>query len=156
MAIKYTYTVYKDFPEATEISETRERIFAILCMLHPLTFIASIICLFVDFYATWPMIFLTILSILSILYLIRYYPVVTEKKIQKAINKRSKMLQEIKDSKYSCKYIKKLNKVKTGTCALCFSKNENIELCKVKNEIGTREIYLCRSCVSKYQDNVHT
>lgn len=153
MALRYTYKVYDKFPEATEISESRERGFACLSVIHGLTLIASIICLVVDFSETWPMIFLGIASILSFIYLIYYYPSVTEKKIQKAIEKRKKMLQEISNSKYTCKFINCLNDVKSGKCQVCFTYNDYLGLYKVKNDIGMREIYLCQSCASKYKEN---
>ena len=151
--IRYTYKVYKDFPEATEISESRERNYVFLGDIYLLTLIASIICLIVDFSETWPMIFLAIASIASVYYLINYYPDVTEKKINKAIEKRLHMLEEIKNSKYVCKYIKILDSTKTGKCQICFAYDESLTLCKVKNDIGTRKIYLCDNCMNQYKDN---
>ena len=96
MALRYTYKVYDNFPEATEISESRERGAVCLSGIYGISLIASIICLIVDFSETWPMIFLGVASILSFLYLFYYYPRVTEQKIQKALVKRencSKMLR---------------------------------------------------------------
>lgn len=152
MAIRYeyTYTEYKDFPEATEISKTREGCVYPLFMLFSLALIASIIGLLLGELVA---ILGLIASAAAFYYLFRIYPKVTERKIAKAIKRRLEMLDEIKNSKYKCKYIKVLDSTKNGTCFICFLKNKSLKLCKVKNNIGTREIYICESCMKQYQDN---
>ena len=60
MAIRYTYKEYKDYPEATEISESRERGKIRLSSIVLVLLITSIICLFLNFTETWPMIFVAI------------------------------------------------------------------------------------------------
>ena len=101
----------------------------------------------------WSAIFGVIVSVAAFYYLFRIYPKVTERKIRKAINERIKLMEEIKNSKYKCKYIKVLNSEKCGTCFVCYLKNKDLKLCKIKNDIGTREIYICESCMKQYQDN---
>ena len=150
MKYQYTYTEYKDFPEATAISQSREAAW------HPL----STICVFVVIASAvglviggWEAIFPLIISIYGTYYMFRIYPKVTERKIKKAIKERIELMEEIKNSKYKCKYIKVLEPTKNGTCLVCFLKNKSLKLCKVKNNIGTREIYICESCMKQYQDN---
>lgn len=152
MAIKYqyTYTEYKDFPEATEISKSREaRVYPLfmLCCLSLVGFIIALIA------GEWSAIFGVIVSVAAFYYLFRIYPKVTERKIKKAIKERIELMEEIKNSKYKCKYIKVLNSEKCGTCLICYSKNKDLKLCKVKNDIGIREIYICESCKRQYEEN---
>ena len=86
MAIKYqyTYTEYKDFPEATEISKSREGCVYPLFMLFSLALIASIIGLVLG---EWVAIFGLLISIAAFYYLFRIYPEITKRKIAKAIKR---------------------------------------------------------------------
>ena len=147
---QYTYTEYKDFPEATEISKSREAAWHPLSTICVFGVIASAVGLVVG---GWEAIFPLIISIYSTYYMFRIYPKVTERKIKKAIKERIELMKEIKNSKYKCKYIKVLNSEKCGTCFICYSKNKDLKLCKVKNDIGTREIYICESCKRQYEEN---
>ena len=86
MKVSYTYTEYKDFPEATEISKRRELtgyflrqmcfcflvVVVILAFSYPEDLVSSIPCI--------------LLSVASYVYMIKVYPKVTQKKIQKAID----------------------------------------------------------------------
>ncbi len=153
MAIRYTYKEYKDYPEATEISEFRERGKICLSAIALVLLIASIICLFLNFTETWPMIFVAIGSIAFFVYFFTKYDEVTEKKINKAIDKRRKMLKDIADSKYSCKYIKVLDEKKVGKCLVCGLSDKDLTLCEVKNDIGKRRVFICSECQNKYNSN---
>ena len=103
MAIKYqyTYTEYKDFPEATEISKSREARVYPLFMLCALLLLGSIIGIVLG---EWVAIFGLLISVADFYYLFRIYPKVTERKIEKAIKKRIKLIEKMK--KYKGEYIK--------------------------------------------------
>ena len=103
MAIKYeyNYTEYKGFPEATEISKSREaRVFP-LFMLCFLLLIGSVIALLCG---AWEAILLIIISIAGFYYMANIYPKVTERKIKKAIKRRMNLREKMK--KYNGPYIK--------------------------------------------------
>ena len=70
MAIKYqyTYTEYKDFPEATEISKSREARVYPLFMLCCLSLLGSIIALIIG---EWLAIFGVLVSVAAFYYLFR-------------------------------------------------------------------------------------
>lgn len=153
MKIQYQYTEYKDFPEATEVSETRARMAVVFAMMLAPCVLLSLIFLFA-FEGIWNRIFSAIFLLLSLggfYYLRNYYPKVTEKKIQKAIQNKIEFENEIRSSKYKCKYIQLYDKFSTGTCQSCYEKNLSLTLCKIKSDVGTREIYICRNCIQKYK-----
>lgn len=151
MKYTYEYTKYKDFPEATEISKSREGSRFHLFGLDALLFIASVICLIVDFRGSWQMIFLLAISIGWFIYLVKYYDKVTEIKIQKAIRKRIEMMEDIASSTYRCKFVHVLGESMVGKCKICPAENSNLTLCKIKNDMGTRSIYVCSDCIRKFQ-----
>jgi hypothetical protein len=150
MAIRYTYNEYKDFPEATEISESRERGKICFSAIALVLLIASFISLFIDFSGTWPMIFVAAGSIIFFVHLFTKYDEITDRKINKAIDKRKKMLKDIAESKYSCKHIKVLDERKFGKCLICKQSDKDLTLCEIKNDIGTRKIFICDDCQSKF------
>lgn len=150
MKIYYNYTEYKDFPEATEISESRARNGTLLFMCCFLGLLMSFLLLF-----SFPEDLISgILAILffsaSLIYLVKFYPKATERKIQKAIEDSIKLKEEIATSKYKCRYIKVLAEHTSGTCNVCYEKNRALTLCKIKNDIGTRKIYTCDCCIRKF------
>ena len=153
MKIEYHYKEYKDFPVATDISESRARIAVVLSMLLLYCLFSASVFLVVSDYLENRIIcgVLVLVSLAGLYYLRNYYPKVTEKKIQKAISNQIRFEQEIKDSKYKCKYILPYDKFSTGTCNTCYLKNQPLVLCKIKNDVGTRETFICRNCIEKFK-----
>lgn len=155
MGIKYTYKKYEGYEEATNISYRREGMKVHAMGLCTFCFVFSIIAMCVDISKAWGFIFVTLASALWFVYLITKYDKVTENKIARAISKQEKEQYELKKyietSKYTCKEIKVCDKHSSGICAKCQQKNEVLTLCKVKNNIGVREIYICDNCIGKYQ-----
>ncbi len=159
MRIKYTYKEYKDFPEATEISKGREQRKVNLELLLPFEIIGTICIIATTVMSRHPLlILLSILMVLSIVhsvYALKHYDKRTEDKINKAINDTIKEKIELKeylaDSKYHCKSILRKNEYRKGKCLICNNQCENLEKCKIKNVVGTREIFICNDCITKYE-----
>jgi hypothetical protein len=81
--IKYTYTVYEDVEAATEISQSRARNAQFIMMWSGFGILASLICLFVDFAKTWPMLFLLLVCVLGVVSLCSgHYDAVTQRKLK--------------------------------------------------------------------------
>ena len=153
--IHYQYTEYKDYPEATAISESRARNAAFNTMLYGFGIIVSIICLCVDFLKTWPMIFVAVFCILALVYHVRYYDIVTQKKIRKAIADRDKMMDEIRNPTYECKKIKIVMKQHTGNCYMCKTSNVDLFLCDIKhNKKSNSVIPVCETCIDRFKSNI--
>ena len=156
MKIQYQYTEYKDFPEATEISNERARMATVFSMLLFSCLGLSLIFLLAFEEDRIISALMLILSLAGLYYIRNHYPKATEKKIKKAIQKKMEMESEAKESKYKCKYIQLLDKCREGTCQSCYEKGRQIILCKIKNNIGTREIYVCNDCIQKYRSSSET
>ncbi|MBO7762209.1 MAG: hypothetical protein J6T24_05375 [Clostridia bacterium] len=92
MKYQYTYMSYQGYPEATEISRDREKNKPLLFSLNILLGIAGIIGFIADFKNSW-YIGLLLIAIASggIFYLLKYYDVVTQRKIARAIKRRDDM-----------------------------------------------------------------
>ena len=153
MAIHYKYRVYEDYPKATAISESRERGFACLTVLFSLGAIASVICLFADFSEMWPMIFVLIFFVLSLVYLCTYYQEVTERKIRKAIEEKDKLMEEIRNPSYACQSIKFVSSRNPGMCNMCLRKNVELAICEIKYRKGSNLMPICKDCISKFESN---
>ena len=151
MKIKYQYTEYKDFPEATEVSKDRARLAITLSILFCSCLAMSLIFLLTLEEDRISSALMLVFSLAGLYYLRNYYQKATEKKIKKVIQQKLEMENEIKNSKYKCKYIHLSDKCSQGTCQSCYGKDQQITLCKIKNDIGTRDIYVCKSCIEKYQ-----
>lgn len=153
MKINYTYTEYKDYPEATAISESRERNYPLFTMGAYCALGLGLIFLFqCETLLDWiENILIIALSIAAIVHLRYRYHKVTEEKIRKAIENSIKLKEEIKNSKYLCERIVVHDKCATGTCSVCFSKNVFTRYCEIKTDIGTRTIYTCEECISKFK-----
>lgn len=154
--IPYKYTEYKDYPEATEISESRERLKIVYPILIPLVVIFALPSLLL--YASKSLFGVLLLLcfianiVLVIIYRIKYYDKVTEKRIIKAINKWSTMDKEIKESKFIVNNIKYLCDVNNAKCMICY-KNTCSSKYRIKNNIGTRDIPICNECLENFKSN---
>jgi protein-S-isoprenylcysteine O-methyltransferase Ste14 len=95
MRFQYTYKSYRGYPEATEISRDREEKKIPLTILSGLLVIVGLIALFVDFMNSW-YIALCLLALggLGIFYIIKYYDIVTERKVKRAIKRRDEMIKK--------------------------------------------------------------
>lgn len=151
MALRYTYKEYQDFPEATDISESRERGKACLLILGVVLIIASIICMIVDFSACWPMVFVLFGAILLFVYLFTKYDKITEHKIDKAITEKIELKEYAKNARFICDYIKPLGEKKIGKCLNCYKTQTSVTQCEIKNNIGKRNIPICDECLSNFQ-----
>jgi len=153
--IKYRYTEYKDYPEATHISESRSRNVHFIISFCSYGILASLVCFFVDFTKTWPMIFLLLLCALGLLSIFSgYYDSVTERKIKKAIAARDEMMAEIRDLSYDCQAIKIIANCPSGLCAMCHSHSINLSLCDIKfSRKLNRIIPVCDACIEQLKAN---
>lgn len=160
---RYQYKEYKDFPIATEISESRERRKPLLrfsscafsCLLLP-AFIGNLLILSPIAILLF---FLSALSVLTTIYAFAYYDQHTEKiikkHIQQTIAEKAEVAKHLKESKYLCKSIKHTGRFQSGKCMICFIHNPQLEICKIKNEMGTREIPICKECIEKFETNLN-
>lgn len=55
---------------------------------------------------------------------------------------------------YSCDSIDIGDKTLSGRCLICGKKDSTLVFCKIKNWMGTRELYICDDCKEKYQNNI--
>ena len=152
--IHYKYTVYEDIEAATEISESRARNAQYIMMFSGFGIIASLICLFVDFSETWPMIFLLLVCVLGIISLFSgHYDAITQKKIDKVIT------QYISGNKKFIESDKKIDaldiaaEVVVKPCMGCgnFSPTQRCVIRKNGHAIG---LPLCEKCISKLKIKV--
>jgi predicted membrane protein len=149
MAIKMHFN-YKEYPnssEATDISYLR----GLFKVYHRLAcsclFLFSIASLFAfDFLGICFGILGIAITVIWFLYLIFRYDKVTEKQIEQHFKDK----EEIKKSKYICKYIKVFDETKNGTCRTCNTTNTSLTLCEIKNDVGKRKVYICEECIKKY------
>ena len=152
MKITYYYKEYKDFPEATRISESRAFVGLILGMLSVCFLGLSIIWLFAfpeDFVQG---IICTLLAVAACVYMFKRYPQITEKKIARAIYDSATQKERLAASKYLCRSISVSEECIQGMCNVCYEKNRNLRRCKIKQCDGTRNIFVCGSCIAKFQN----
>lgn len=149
--INYQYKEYKDYPEATAISESRERNRVFIGMFCILGIALSFIFLLLD----WSAIFLAIFCGVVLVYLKRYYDTVTQKKIAKAIADRDKMMDEINNPTYDCQAIKIVMKRPAGKCSMCHIPDVELFLCDIKrSKKSTSVIPVCNSCINRFKANI--
>ena len=161
---RYQYKEYKNFPIATEISESRERRKPLLrfssCAFSFLLLPAFIGNLLILSPIAILLFFLSVLSVLTTIYAFAYYDQHTEKIIQKHIKQtlteKAEAAKYVKESKYLCKSIKHTGKLQNGKCMICFIQNTQLEICKINNEMGTREIPVCKECIEKFETNLNS
>ena len=55
---------------------------------------------------------------------------------------------------YECQSFKQLNKHSSGLCFTCLTKQNHLEYCKIKDEMGTREWPICDYCVEQYNNHI--
>lgn len=155
MKYTYSYTKYEGYPEATEISESRERRKTPLILLNFWMVVLWLVLLFgVGFNTIWEYLLAILIlgaPVASTVYVFTYYDKVTEKKINKAIKKRDIMEVEIAASKYKCKSLKLLDDIGTGKCWICYNKDVRVMRYRIKNDIGVRDIPICNDCVEKFE-----
>ena len=163
MALHYRYTEYKDCPEATEISKSRERGFVCLSQLCGWGIIISVLLFFsspMSFLDYIGLFFLVALFIGGLIYLVRYYPEVTEKKIKKAIARsiieKARMQEHINTTKYDCTNISVSDKHSVGMCNVCYLRYVSTTLCEIKDLAHTRTTFICDSCISKFKSNAQS
>ena len=153
MKIHNTYTVYKGFPRATEVSCSRAFWASWLSMACGLGIFFGIL-----FWGYPDGICLLLASIGGLLYLVFGYDKVTQKKIKKAmardINDREEerllKAKAIAD-RFKCDNIKLLDSQATGTCMICFGKNQSVTLCDITQDKITRHLYVCGCCINKFK-----
>ena len=97
------------------------------------------------------------LCVFDVVYSFLYYDKHTEHKIKKEIERvikeREEMDTYIRESKYVCKYIERNPKTSQGKCMVCFGSFDFLQECKIKNDIGTRTIFVCNECINKFEEN---
>ena len=156
MRVKYTYSEFKDYPEATEISKEREAKKTVIPRYIGALLVIAIVflCFFgkLSIDAIIGLVLAIIFMVLLLLYYIFAYDKVTQKKISKAIAKRDIMNKEIKESKFVVKSIKYLCEVNNLKCMICFKNTSNSKY-RIKNDIGTRDIPICDECFEKFKTN---
>lgn len=157
MKISYTYKEYANFPEATEISESRERtkrpkiIFLVIACFVMFNWLLG--GMFETVFAYIAVILCLCASIAALVYMFTKYDEVTEKKIKKAIIARMQMMNEVADSKYKCKSLKTLGEAGVGKCLICYKKDVVLAKYRIKNNVGTRDLAICGECITKLQEN---
>lgn len=154
MKIQYSYKVYKDFPEATEISESRERSGTMLSILFGSWFVVSLVLAFTvcETASDWIEAILSILVSGLLIWYMRYrYPKRTEQLIQESIRNQIDLKENWEEIKFRCKAITlREGDCKEGTCFTCYQKN-TLTRCKVKQDAGKRDIYICQACMDKFR-----
>lgn len=104
MNFSYTYKDYENFPEATEISKSREQSKKPLIYFSAMTILGALFFPFMGVVElVWGILLSVIfggLAIVTLVYVFTKYDEDTEKKIQKAILDKLQMMNEVKDSIY--------------------------------------------------------
>ncbi len=57
------------------------------------------------------------------------------------------------ESRYICEQIDILDKNSSGLCVMCRKNKDILKQCKIKNNIGTREIAICEDCIQLFNKN---
>ena len=57
------------------------------------------------------------------------------------------------DMRYICLEFNEFPQTREGRCVMC-AKQNTLTLCKMKNLIGTRELYICPECMTRFQQNI--
>lgn len=148
----YYYKEYKDCPEATAISEWRNRAKIWHYLWCSVILFMCLLFTFIDSADRWLAIVGDVLCVIWLLHLKFRYDAITEKQIRQAFKNKA----EIKNSKYDCDYIKVLNDKKIGTCLSCRSQGVPLTLCEIKNIVGKRNVFICDNCIEKYKENNRT
>ena len=89
--IPYTYTEFKNCPEATEISHSRERGKVYHYLWCGLLFVLSILFCFIDSADRWIAVCGVVLCPIWFIYLIKFYDNVTNKEIKQALERSNEM-----------------------------------------------------------------
>ena len=89
------------------------------------------------------------------IYLFRYYDVVTEKKIKRAIQEKDQMIWEINHPTYDCKAIKIVMERSVGKCYMCQDSDVILFLCDIKRKNkSTSVIPICNDCIDRFKANI--
>ena len=152
--IKYTYTVYEDLEAATEISKSRARNAQFIMMWSGFGILASLICLFVDFSETWPMLFLLLVCVLGMVSLFSgHYDAVTQKKINKAITKYISGNRKFIESDKKIDSMDISNESITKMCMGC-GVVDRTQRCVVRKNVHKITLPLCEKCISKLNSKI--
>ena len=147
--IQYTYTVYEDLEKATEISESRARNAQYIMMFSSFGIIASLICLFVDFSETWPMLFLLLVCVAGIVSLFSgHYDAVTQKKINKAITKYISGNRQFIESDKKIDALDIAAEIVVKPCMGCGNLSHT-QRCVIRKNGHAIGLPLCKECISK-------
>lgn len=150
MKITYYYNEYKDFPEATRISESRAFLGFILSGAAICFLILSVVLMFSYPEDLLSGIVCVILALSACVYMFNRYPKVTERKIEQAIHDSLTQKERLASSRHQCKKIDVSSKRIKGTCNVCYEKEQELTFCTIKQDSGTRSIYVCSECISKF------
>ena len=152
--IKYTYTVYEDLEAATEISKSRARNAQFIMMWSGFGILASLICLFVDFSETWPMLFLLLVCVLGMVSLFSgHYDAVTQKKINQAIAKYISGNKHFIESDKKIDSIDIASRIIVKHCMGCGNVAPT-QRCVIRKNGHAIGLPLCEKCISKLKVKV--
>ena len=154
MKIRYSYTEYPNCPEATEISKIRGIAFTSYIIVLSLAVFFSIASLILDFGANWYIaIPIIIVCIVCYIYLLLGYETATQRQVAKAIEEKNQAIQKKIAEEYRCLYVFPLDSYKNGHCEKCHAFHENLRECIVKDKEGERFVFICNSCITRYNQN---
>lgn len=144
--VSYTYQNYPNCPRATEISKSREGAKFGLRYLAVIGIFMGI-GMFYQNVALAAVILLS--SVVFLIYMGTGYNTRTEKNIQKALNEQVSTQQMLRESKYQCDALTRLNDAGVGQCMNCYTKNVKLARYRVKRGSETREMPICEACAAK-------
>ena len=58
------------------------------------------------------------------------------------------------EADYSCKSLIETGSHTRGMCLICMTTHDNLEYCKIKSKMGTRELYICDYCKEQFKSNI--
>lgn len=152
--IKYTYTVYEDVEVATEISKSRARNAQFIMMWSGFGILASLICLFVDFAETWPMLFLLLVCVLGVVSLFSgHYDTVTQKKIDNAITKYISGNKHFIESDKKIDSMDIASRIIVKQCMGC-GNIAPTQSCVMRKNSHAISLPLCEKCIAKLKVKV--
>ncbi len=59
----------------------------------------------------------------------------------------------VKRTGYECSKIVVRDMHKSGICTICRNESQDLKFCKIKSEIGTREMFICDECIKLFKSN---
>ena len=58
------------------------------------------------------------------------------------------------EADYSCTSLIETGSHTRGMCLICMTTHDNLEYCKIKSKMGTRELYICDYCKEQFKSNI--